>query len=122
MNETKSEICCEKCQFYWTCETKWYRSEKGEEAICCESCSFYNECLADSINNNQLKKCTGPKSVKEVKVEAKTTKDAIEIALRKLRVKKKEMVEIKILRDEHKGLFGMPGFRGAKVKVKIKEK
>jgi len=37
--------CCETCQVYWTCETKWYRGEKGEENICCPVCNYYKICL-----------------------------------------------------------------------------
>ncbi len=37
--------CCEKCQLYWTCETKWYRGERGEENICCPLCNFYRACI-----------------------------------------------------------------------------
>jgi hypothetical protein len=37
--------CCETCQVYWTCETKWYRGEKGEENICCPICNYYKVCL-----------------------------------------------------------------------------
>jgi len=39
--------CCEKCQVYWTCETKWYRGEKGEENICCPVCNYYRVCLEE---------------------------------------------------------------------------
>jgi len=38
--------CCESCQVYWTCETKWYRGEKGEENICCPICGYYKDCAA----------------------------------------------------------------------------
>jgi len=38
-------LCCEKCQIFWTCETKWYRGERGEEDLCCPVCNFYRECL-----------------------------------------------------------------------------
>ena len=41
----KKIYCCEECQVYWTCETKWYRGEKGEENICCPVCNHYKECL-----------------------------------------------------------------------------
>jgi hypothetical protein len=44
MAQTKIN-CCETCQVYWTCETKWYRGEKGEENICCPVCKYYNVCL-----------------------------------------------------------------------------
>ena len=57
----------------------------------------------------------------EVEVEAKTTQEAIKIALKKLGVKKEE-AEIKILREEHKGLFGMEGAEPAKIKAIIKRK
>ncbi len=56
-----------------------------------------------------------------IEVEAKTTKEAIRIALEKLKVRKED-VEIKILREEHKGLFGMEGAEPAKIKVTIKKK
>ncbi len=56
-----------------------------------------------------------------IEVEAKTTKEAIRIALEKLKVKKED-VEIKILREEHKGLFGMEGAEPAKIKVIVKKK
>ena len=59
--------------------------------------------------------------MKEIEVEAKSAKEAIEIALKKLGAKKED-VEIKILREEHKGLFGMEGLKRAKVKVILKKK
>jgi len=58
---------------------------------------------------------------KSIEVEAKTTHEAIKIALNKLKVKKED-VEIKILREEHKGLFGMAGAEQAKIKVTLKQK
>ena len=58
---------------------------------------------------------------KIIEVEAKTTKEAIRIALEKLKVKKED-VEIKILREENKGLFGMEGAEPAKIKVTVKKK
>ena len=58
---------------------------------------------------------------KTIEVEAKTTKEAIKIALAKLSVKKTD-VEVKILREEHKGLFGMEGAELAKIKVIVKKK
>jgi len=41
----KTLHCCENCQIYWTCETKWYRGEKKEENACCSRCNYYSECL-----------------------------------------------------------------------------
>ena len=58
--------------------------------------------------------------IKEIEVEGKSAKEAIEIALKKLRAKKDE-VEVRILREEHKGLFGMEGSESAKVKVTLKK-
>ena len=40
----KKMRCCTQCQVYWTCETKWYRGERGEENICCNICNFYDDC------------------------------------------------------------------------------
>jgi spoIIIJ-associated protein len=56
---------------------------------------------------------------KSIEVEGKTTKEAINLALKKLRVSK-DRVDIKILSEEHKGLFGMHGHKMAKVKVTLK--
>lgn len=58
---------------------------------------------------------------KTIEVEAKTTHEAIKIALKKLNVNKED-VEIKILNEEHKGLFGMDGAEPAKIKVIVKKK
>lgn len=58
---------------------------------------------------------------KVIEVEAKTTQEAIKIALKKLKVKRED-VEIKILREERKGLFGMEGAEPAKIKVIVKRK
>ncbi len=56
---------------------------------------------------------------KSIEVEGKTTKEAIAIALKKLRVTK-DKVEIKVLSEEHKGLFGMNGHKLAKIRVTLK--
>jgi len=58
---------------------------------------------------------------KAIEIEAKTTKEAIKIALEKLGVKKED-AEIKILREPHQGLFGMEGAELAKVKAIVKKK
>lgn len=56
----------------------------------------------------------------EIEIEAKTAQEAIRIALDKLGVKRED-VEIKVLREENKGLFSMQGSKLAKVRVKKKE-
>ena len=56
---------------------------------------------------------------RSIEVEGKTTKEAIDMALKKLQVPK-DQVTIKILSEEHKGLFGMNGQKMAKVKVTLK--
>lgn len=58
-------------------------------------------------------------TVKSIEVEGRTTREAIDLALKKLRVTK-DKVHIKILSEEHKGLFGMHGNKLAKVKVTLK--
>lgn len=47
--------CCEKCQVYWTCETKWYRGERGQENICCPVCNYYRICLEEQKKANRQK-------------------------------------------------------------------
>lgn len=56
---------------------------------------------------------------KTIEVEGKTTKEAIEKALKILGITK-DKVDIKILCEECKGLFGMEGQKLAKVKVTLK--
>jgi len=56
---------------------------------------------------------------KSIEAEGKTTKEAINKALTLLGVSK-DKVDIKILREESKGLFGMEGQKPAKVKVTLK--
>ena len=58
---------------------------------------------------------------KEIEVEAKSTQEAIIIALNRLDAKREE-VEIKVLREESKGLFGMIGQKQAKVRLILKRK
>ena len=55
-----------------------------------------------------------------IEVEAKTIEDAIKQALKTLQAKKQQ-VEIKILKEEHKGLFGMEGADCAKIRVTLKQ-
>lgn len=52
----KKKHCCEKCQVYWTCETKWYRGERGEENICCPICNFYQICWGEEPSSKSKKK------------------------------------------------------------------
>ena len=54
-----------------------------------------------------------------IEIEAKTAQEAIKIALAKLGLKKSE-VDIKVLREENKGLFSMQGASLAKVRVQKK--
>lgn len=56
-----------------------------------------------------------------IEIEAKTVQEAIKIGLKKLGVKKED-VEVRVLREEQKGLFGMEGAEPAKVKVTLKRK
>jgi spoIIIJ-associated protein len=51
-----------------------------------------------------------------IEVEAKTVKEAINSALKKLHATEEE-VTIKVLKEEQKGLFGMQGAETAKVRV-----
>jgi len=57
-----------------------------------------------------------------IEVEAESIPKAIAKALQHLKVKNKKEVQITILREEQKGLFGMPGAKLAKVRVSKKHK
>ena len=58
--------------------------------------------------------------MKSIEVEGKTTKEAIHLALQKLGVTR-DKVQIKVLSEGHRGLFGMEGLKLTKVKVTLKE-
>lgn len=60
-------------------------------------------------------------TIKQLVIEAKTTKEAIQKALTQLQAKENE-VDIKILREENKGLFGMEGAETAKIQATLKTK
>lgn len=57
----------------------------------------------------------------EIEVEAKTTAEAIRKALRQLKAKRDD-VNIEVVCEEEKGLFGMEGAKMAKVKATLKQK
>lgn len=58
--------------------------------------------------------------MKSIDVEGATVKDAIKKALAKLGVERNS-VEVKVLAEGNKGLFGMKGAKQAKVKVSLKD-
>ena len=57
----------------------------------------------------------------ELEFEGKTVSDAISKALKRLNLSR-ESLDVKIVCEEKKGLFGMEGEKPAKIKVKIKSK
>lgn len=59
--------------------------------------------------------------MKSIEVEAKTTREAIHLALHKLGVAR-DKVHVKVLSEGHHGLFGMHGLKLAKVKVTLKDR
>ena len=58
-------------------------------------------------------------NIREIDVEAVTIEEAIRKALKILQASK-DQVTIKVLKEEHKGLFGMEGAELAKIKVMLK--
>jgi len=56
---------------------------------------------------------------KELEVEGPTVERAIKKALKELKVSR-DQVDIKIVCEEKKGLFGMEGEKPAKIKVTLK--
>ena len=67
----------------------------------------------------QKKKKTIKTETKTIEVEDVTVEAAIKKALKTLQAKKQE-VNITVLKEEHKGLFGMEGADLAKIKVTLK--
>ncbi len=57
----------------------------------------------------------------DIEVDGVTVEDAVKKALKMLKLPR-ESVEIKIVCEEKKGLFGMEGAKPAKVRIKIKRK
>jgi len=55
---------------------------------------------------------------KIIEIEAATTEAAIKKALKTLHARKKE-VQITVLQEEHKGLFGMEGAKPAKIRATL---
>lgn len=55
-----------------------------------------------------------------IEVEGKTVEEAIKKALDILKLPRNK-IKIKVLSEEEKGLFGMPGAKPAKIRVSIKE-
>lgn len=60
------------------------------------------------------------KNIKNIEVEGSTVEEAIRKALKILNVRRGS-VNVKIVCEEKKGLFGMEGAKPAKVKVTLKE-
>lgn len=58
--------------------------------------------------------------MKSIEVEGKTVEEAIKKALSQLNVPR-ENLEIKVVCEESKGLFGMGGAKPAKIKVTLKK-
>ncbi len=64
---------------------------------------------------------TNKNKLTTIEVEDITVEKAIKKALAELNVEKQE-VEIKVVKEEHRGLFGMEGKQLAKIKVTLKER
>lgn len=56
-----------------------------------------------------------------IEIEAKTVEEAIKKALEILKVSR-ESIEVQVLSEEKKGLYGMEGARRAKIRVALKNK
>ena len=70
----------------------------------------------ENFKNN----CSRPSKLTSVETEGKTPQEAIKKALSILGSERRE-VEVKILSEEEKGLFGMEGARPAKVRVTLRK-
>lgn len=68
--------------------------------------------MVPSAKDNPLK------PTKSIEFEGKTVEEAVKKALKQLNVPR-ENLEIKVLVEESKGLFGMGGAKPAKIRVKV---
>lgn len=59
--------------------------------------------------------------MKRIDIEGRTVEEAIKKAVKQLKVKRSE-VQIKILSEETKGLFGMEGAKPAKIRATVVKK
>jgi spoIIIJ-associated protein len=59
-------------------------------------------------------------NIKSIEIEGFSVEDAINKALKKLGVERHE-IEVKVLCEESKGLFGMQGAKPAKIRVFLKK-
>ena len=71
-------------------------------------------------NRINVAKMESMKNIKSIDVEGSSVEDAINKALKKLGVPR-DQIDVKILCEETKGLFGMEGAKPAKIKVSIKK-
>ena len=69
------------------------------------------EIIAEMSNN---------KNIKNIEIEGCSVEDAINKALKMFGVRRDE-IDIKVLCEESKGLFGMEGVKPAKIKVFLKK-
>jgi spoIIIJ-associated protein len=73
------------------------------------------------MENVQKESCVMEKKRKSVEVEGANVEDAIKKAMALLKVAREDL-EVKVVCEEQKGLFGMEGAKPAKIKVSIKNK
>ena len=57
--------------------------------------------------------------LKSIEIEGSTVEDAINKAIKKFKVKRDD-IDVKVLCEETRGLFGMEGAKPAKIKVVLK--
>ncbi|HPG58980.1 MAG TPA: hypothetical protein PKW98_14265 [Candidatus Wallbacteria bacterium] len=47
--------CCDRCQKWHDCDTKWFRGEKHIPQYCCPNCNNYGECYEKFKNDDAAK-------------------------------------------------------------------
>ena len=58
--------------------------------------------------------------MKSIEIEGRTSQEAIKIALKELGATR-DQVQVEVLSEEDKGLFGMKGAKPARVRVTLKK-
>lgn len=52
--------CCDRCQKWASCDTKWYRGEKGIPQYCCPNCENYGKCYDEYKRREEERKNKKP--------------------------------------------------------------
>ncbi len=74
----------------------------------------------ESIQSKEIRRAMKEDLSKSIEIEGKSIEDAIQKAMKALNASRDE-IQIKVVCEEKKGLFGMEGAKPAKIKAFLKK-